>query len=126
VGDLGPALEEAYFSIYKIRLTHGKRFLDPGNALEPNKFQRTGGIFYFGHQPFAPFFAQEAAAGEHAGYLNEIGLRGNVPHLVHLGFIDVAVGDQFEQVFKSEDIQLFFEQVGPLRAYTFQVLNGIG
>jgi hypothetical protein len=38
----------------------------------------------------------------------------------------MAVRYQFEQVFKGVYVQLFFEQIGPLRPHTLQVLNGIG
>jgi hypothetical protein len=126
VGDLGLALEETYFTVNQVGLTNGEHFLNVGNALEPNQFKRTGGVFYFGHQPFPSFLTHKTGTGEYAGYLNEIGLGANVAHQVHFGFIDMAVGNKFEQVFKGVDIQLFFEQIGPLRPYALQVLNGIG
>ena len=43
-----------------------------------------------------------------------------------LASINMPVGKMFEQVFEGEDVQLFFEQVGPLRTHPFQVLDGIG
>jgi hypothetical protein len=38
----------------------------------------------------------------------------------------MPVGKMFEQVFKRKNVQLFFEQIGPLRPYTFQVLDRVG
>lgn len=126
MGDLGLALEEAYFSIYQVYLADGEVFLNIGNALEPNEFKGARGVFYFGHQAFSSFFTDNAEAFQHAGNLNEIGMRCNVAYQVHFGFIDVAIGNKLKQVFKCVNSQLFFEQVGPLRPYTLQILNGIG
>jgi hypothetical protein len=36
----------------------------------------------------------------------------------------MPVREKVEQITIGEDVQFFFQQVGPLRAYTFQVLDG--
>jgi hypothetical protein len=126
MGYLWLPLEKAHLPVYQVCLANNKHFLYISNALEPNEFKGAGTVFYFGHQAFGPFFTNDTEAGDHSFDLNEVRLRHNVAHLVHFGFIDVAIGYQFEQVFKSEYVQLFFEHVGPLRPYTFQVLDGIG
>jgi hypothetical protein len=38
----------------------------------------------------------------------------------------MAVGEMLQQVFKRKNIKLFFQQVGALGSYTFQILNWIG
>jgi hypothetical protein len=126
MGDLGFALKEAHLPIHQEGLANRKRFLYIGNALKPNELQRAGTVKYFGYQAFGPFLTYNTKASDNPFYLNEIGLRRYIPHPVHLGFINVAVGYQFKQVFKGVYVQLFFEQIGPLRPYTLQILNGIG
>jgi hypothetical protein len=38
----------------------------------------------------------------------------------------MAVGKMLQQVLEYKNAQLFFQQVGPLRPYAFQVFDGAG
>ncbi len=63
--------------------------------------------------------------GKDAGNLDKICGRTDVTNTLHLGFINMTIGKVFEQVFKSEDVEFFFQEIGPKRADTFQVFNRI-
>ena len=59
----------------------------------------------------------------YAGYLNIFGTTLNLRNGIDLRFIYVPVGEMLQQVFEGKNLQLLFQQVGPLRAYAFQVFN---
>jgi hypothetical protein len=64
-------------------------------------------------------------ADDLSSYLHIFSFGIYITYPVELRFIYMAKGEMIEQVTKSEDAQLFFQQVGSLRANTFQVFNGI-
>jgi hypothetical protein len=44
---------------------------------------------------------------------------------VYFGTVEVAIRKMMQQIVEGKKAYLFFEQVGTLRAYAFQVLDGV-
>jgi hypothetical protein len=126
VRDLGLALIKSYPPINEIHRANGKTFLYPLYALEPDEFQRTTGIAHFGHQSFSPFFAYGSYADQPCRYLYVFCGGVDIADEIDFGFIDMAVGKMFQQVFPGEDGKFFFQEIAALRADALYVFDGVG
>jgi hypothetical protein len=48
-----------------------------------------------------------------------------IDDLVHLGAVDMTVRKMVQQIVERKKAQLFFQQIGPLRPYSFEVFDGV-
>lgn len=108
MGDLWFALIKANLSIDQVGLAYWKTFMYPWYALEPDEFEWAAGVAHFGDESFASFFADGGDADESCGNLDVFCGRVDIPYQVYFGFIDMAIGEMFEEVFPGEKAEFFF------------------
>jgi hypothetical protein len=58
-----------------------------------------------------------------AGHLDVFCCRIDFIDRIYLGFIYMPEGKVIQKVIEGKNAQLLFQQIGPLRPYTFQVFN---
>src|SRR5688572_22028950 len=115
MGELWFAQVKGHASVYQVLLAYLKRFFYPVNALEPYQLNGARCIADLCYQPLAPALTHGACAGKFTGYLYEFSIRMNFADETHLGAVNVAVREMFQQVPEGEDAEFFLQDIRPLR-----------
>jgi len=86
-------------------------FLNPIDALEPGKLQRSSFISKFRNKSFASFFTHYFAGSNFTAHLYIFSSSIDIADFFYFRFINMAIREMFKQIFKRKNIQLFFQQI---------------